>query len=119
MPEDIIALDNELTKLDLYINVINTLLEQIDMDDDNNDDDNDDEDDILNLLNFPDLQTAVKDKEKHTIALNAYKKRVKELQNWLDEMKIRQSSTPLPTDSVESLRHNLHENQVINQIKIS
>ena len=58
-------------------------------------------------------KNAVRDKERHNIALTAYKKRVKELEDWLEEQKIRQAITPLPSDSVAELKQSLLDNQVI------
>ena len=65
------------------------------------------------LLGF--IQNAVKDKEKHDISLKAYRKHLKDLEEWLDEMKIRQAATPLPTDSVQSLRQYLHDNRTLQE----
>ena len=58
------------------------------------------------------LQTAMKDREKHKIALSAYKKHVKEIEDWYDEMKVRQATTPQATDSVAELQKQLTENKV-------
>ena len=57
-------------------------------------------------------QTAMKDREKHKIALTAYKKHVKEIEDWYDEMKVRQATTPQATDSVPELQKQLLENKV-------
>lgn len=54
----------------------------------------------------------MKGKERHTVALGAYKKHVKEIEDWLEEMKVRQAATPLATDSVGSLQLQLQENKV-------
>lgn len=40
---------------------------------------------------------------------------MKDLEEWVEEMKIRQASTPLPTDSVQSLRQYLHDNQTLQE----
>lgn len=61
---------------------------------------------------FPIFQTAMKDREKHKIALAAYKKHVKEIEDWYDEMKVRQATTPQATDSVAELKQQLLENKV-------
>ena len=58
------------------------------------------------------FQTAMKDREKHKIALSAYKKHVKEIEDWYDEMKVRQATTPQATDSVAELQKQLTENKV-------
>ncbi|KAK3091079.1 hypothetical protein FSP39_016973 [Pinctada imbricata] len=57
------------------------------------------------------LQKAVKDRERHDIALTAHKRQVKDLENWLEEQRIRQAATPLPSDSVGELKKSLQENQ--------
>ena len=59
------------------------------------------------------FQTAMKDREKHKIALVAYKKHVKEIEDWYDEMKVRQATTPQPTDGVTELQQQLLENKVV------
>lgn len=46
------------------------------------------------------------------MALGAYKRHVKEIEDWLEEMKVRQAATPLATDSVGSLQLQLQENKV-------
>lgn len=40
---------------------------------------------------------------------------MKDLEDWVEEMKIRQAATPLPTDSVQSLRQYLHDNQTLQE----
>ncbi|KAH3846261.1 hypothetical protein DPMN_088560 [Dreissena polymorpha] len=57
------------------------------------------------------LQNAIKGKERHTVALGAYKKHVKAIEDWLGEMKVRQAATPLVTDSVGALQVQLQENK--------
>lgn len=57
------------------------------------------------------LQNAMKGKERHKVALGAYKKHVKELEDWLEEMKVRQAATPLATDTVGALHQQLQENK--------
>ena len=54
----------------------------------------------------------MKDREKHKIALSAYKKHVKEIEDWYDEMLVRQATTPQATDSVAELQKQLTENKV-------
>jgi len=54
----------------------------------------------------------MKGKERHGVAIGAYKKHVKEIEDWLEEMKVRQAATPLATDSVRSLQEQLQENKV-------
>lgn len=54
----------------------------------------------------------MKGKERHKVALGAYKKHVKEIEDWLDEMKVRQAATPLATDTVGALHQQLQENKV-------
>ena len=46
------------------------------------------------------------------MALGAYKKHVKAIEDWLGEMKVRQAATPLVTDSVGALQVQLQENKV-------
>lgn len=53
----------------------------------------------------------MKGKERHTVALGAYKKHVKEIEDWLEEMRVRQAATPLATESVSSLQEQLQENK--------
>ena len=54
----------------------------------------------------------MKDREKHKIGLAAYKKHVKEIEDWYDEMKVRQATTPQALDSVAELQQQLLENKV-------
>ena len=54
----------------------------------------------------------MKDREKHKIGLSAYKKHVKEIEDWYDEMKVRQATTPQALDSVAELQQQLRENKV-------
>ena len=54
----------------------------------------------------------MKGKERHKIAMTAYKKHVKEIENWMEEMKVRQAATPLSTDTVPALQQQLQENKV-------
>ena len=54
----------------------------------------------------------MKGKERHKVALGAYKKHVKEIEDWMDEMKVRQAATPLATDTVGTLQQQLQENKV-------
>ncbi|KAL3874929.1 hypothetical protein ACJMK2_037881 [Sinanodonta woodiana] len=57
------------------------------------------------------LQNAIREREKHDITLTAYKKHVTELENWAEEVKVRQAVTPLPTDSTGALQEQLLENK--------
>ena len=59
----------------------------------------------------------MKDREKHKIGLAAYKKHVKEIEDWYDEMKVRQATTPQALDSVAELQQQLLENRVSYQKK--
>ncbi|XP_046571071.1 nesprin-1-like [Haliotis rubra] len=50
------------------------------------------------------LQAAVKDREKHNILLEAYKKRVKDVETWLSDTRVKHATSTLPTDTLEDLQ---------------
>ncbi|XP_041353316.1 nesprin-1-like isoform X4 [Gigantopelta aegis] len=57
------------------------------------------------------LQDAARQKEKHNIHLQAYKKRVSELESWMDEMKVRHATSGLTTEGPEALQQQLQDNR--------
>ena len=64
------------------------------------------------------LQDAARQKEKHNIHLQAYRKRVADLESWLDEMKVRHATSALPMEGPEALQEQLQDNRVSQHLSV-
>lgn len=54
----------------------------------------------------------MRDREKHEIALEAYRKRVNDLEQWLGQTKQDQRGVGLPSETADTLKDQLKENEV-------